>query len=779
MDHVIQGLAGCHHGHAGGTLHAAVEQNGLLRILKQELPQLGLQIFGMVAIDGLDAERLGQLDVIGVGIPHGQVSFPVEQTLPVLDHHLTLVVQDDHLDGDALLGHRLELREGHVERPVSVDADADGLGVGQLGPDGVAEAHAHGAEGARAEHLPGLGPGDVLGGDHLVDADAGGEEAVVHPVGGEDDLVHLLDDVLGGHLGPGLVVLRSVLALDLDGFGTVLGDGDGIFLLELGLVLEPRSGGRGGLDLAVPTESKHLVDGLEEIDAGGMDEEVRFHLLGMLGLADVDVDDPTPALDGGPAGLGQERSEGAGDAIVEPRPNVDEEVALLQHEVGGGVAVHAEHVEGQGMALVEYPHGVEGGGDGDLEGFGERQKFGGGVVAALPGDDDGLPRLLDEVEHFGHHLRARREVAGAGGGGAVGLDLGLVDGVGGVDVELVGFVGPGPRAEGGTEGEVGGVDVKGEALVGIAEVEGVVSLPVGSGVGAQTDKGGVEVGRLGGRGGNVSSGVSIGGHVGEAGGELLDEDVGDDLVLQILGQVDEDGSGTAVAGDVEGIVHDEGHLGRGGDLVRPLGDGTGEVDGRTALEGCFRGKGGGLSAEDDEGDAVAHGIGDGGDEVGHAGTGRGDDDAGLHLAIPPARRRLGKSFANVSGAGLVGVGNPSNLADVAVFVGAVPGMLAVELVEEGQDGPAGVAVDDRDVVLDELGVDDGGGALAGVLGQIGRGRGAGLVPGQEGCGRGQGRIGRGGCLGCVNVSAARAGSGGDNFNVLLDRGTKGRLGSHG
>mmetsp|Transcript_30902 Transcript_30902/g.90328 ORF Transcript_30902/g.90328 Transcript_30902/m.90328 type:complete len:760 (+) Transcript_30902:108-2387(+) len=737
VDHIVQGLAGRHHGHAGGPLDAAMEQDGLVRILEQKFSQLGLQIFGMVAVHALDFEGIGQGNVIGVGIAHGQIPLSVEQALPVLDHHLTLVVQDDHLDGDALLGHGLELREGHVEGAVAVDADADGLGVGQLGSDGVAEADAHGAEGAGAEHLAGLGPRDVLGGHHLVDADAGGEEAVVHPVGGEDDLVHLLDDVLGRHLGPDLLVLRPVGPLHLDGFGSVLRDGDGILLLELGLVLEPRPGGGGGLRRGIVTANSQLgVDGPEEIDAGGMDEEVGLDLLGVLGLADVDVDDAAAALDGGPAGLGEERSEGTGDAIVEATANVNEEVALLHHKVGGGVAVHAQHVEGQRMALVEHPHGVEGGRHGNLEGFGERQQFGGSVVDALPGDDDGLPRLADEVEHVRQHrvagvgvvAGARHQLADAGGGGSVGLDLGLRDGVGGVRVELVRFVPALPGAQGRTEGlrpggTVGSIDdVKGQALVGLAEVDGVVSPPVGSGVGGQTDERSVEVGRLGRRGRSTAVAVrgGIGRHVSQTGGKVGNEIVGNDLVLQILGQIDEDGSGTAVPGHVEGVVHDERDLGRRRDLVRPLGDGTGEVDGRTGLEGRLGGKGGGLPAEDDEGYAVAHGIGDGCDEIGNARTGRRDDDAGLHPPILPARSGLGKSFSNVTGRRFVRVGNPTNLALLSGGgVDAMTGMFAVELVEEGQDGPAGVAVDDRDVVLDELGVDDGGGAFPGVLGQVG------------------------------------------------------------
>lgn len=61
----------------------------------------------------------------------------------------------------------------------------------------------------------------------------------------------------------------------------------------------------------------------------------------------------------------------------------------------------------------------------------------------------------------------------------------------------------------------------------------------------------------------------------------------------------------------------------------------------------------------------------------------------------------------MSGAGLVGVGDPSDFFGVSVA-----GVGGVELVEEGEDGSAGVAVDYLDVVFEELGVDDVGGGFA-------------------------------------------------------------------
>ena len=185
---------------------------------------------------------------------------------------------------------------------------------------------------------------------------------------------------------------------------------------------------------------------------------------------------------GGLPGLGDEGAEGARDAIVEAGSDVDDEVGLLHHEIGSGVPVHAQHVQGEGMPLVEDPHPVQGGRDGNLEGLGEHLELLGGVVAALAGDDDGLLGTLDQVQHLGEDL-AGRQGPDAVGGGPVGLYPGLVDGVGGVGVELEHVRSALPGLEDGGEGTrlvVG--HREGQAVLGIAQVQGVVALPVGADV---------------------------------------------------------------------------------------------------------------------------------------------------------------------------------------------------------------------------------------------------------------------------------------------------------
>ncbi len=50
------------------------------------------------------------------------------------------------------------------------------------------------------------------------------------------------------------------------------------------------------------------------------------------------------------------RGEGrqlSGNAIIEPRPDSDQQVALLHGEIGIRGAVHAEHVQGLRLTLIE------------------------------------------------------------------------------------------------------------------------------------------------------------------------------------------------------------------------------------------------------------------------------------------------------------------------------------------------------------------------------------------------------------------------------------------
>mmetsp|Transcript_15133 Transcript_15133/g.30791 ORF Transcript_15133/g.30791 Transcript_15133/m.30791 type:complete len:538 (-) Transcript_15133:168-1781(-) len=465
-----------------------------------------------------------------------------------------------------------------------------------------------------------------------------------------------------------------------------------------------------------------------------MNEEGGFDLLGVFGESAIYVDDSSASFLGGLSCRGNEVRRPSGDPIVESGPDADEEVAVLNEVIGRGVAVHSQHVGGEGMALVEGAEGVEGGGHGYLEGFGQFHELFGGVVGALSGDDEGSLGVLDEVHHFGHESVRGSELSGFSFLGLV-VDISVVDssvnGVGEVVVQMVGVV----AALHGLQFSLG-VDLETQPLLDPPQVNR-------RRVGNQPDEVLIVVPRM-----DV---VVLRPIRPQPVQKRLDQLGRQLLYLQILGQVQEHRPRPPVPRHVKRVIHRERHLGRRLDLVTPLGARPHDVHGRTGLEGVHRGRGGGLAAQHDEGDAVAHGVLDGRDEVGAARARRGHDDAGGETAVRLGGR-LGDALGDVAGGGLVGVGDPADLLLVAVA-----GVVLVELVQEGEDGPAGVAVHDLHAVVEKLGVDDVGGGLAvervQVLRRGGFGGGFGGRAVQEVPGRG----GRGGHV------VGEAGGGPDGF----------------
>mmetsp|Transcript_36868 Transcript_36868/g.66305 ORF Transcript_36868/g.66305 Transcript_36868/m.66305 type:complete len:222 (+) Transcript_36868:1486-2151(+) len=147
------------------------------------------------------------------------------------------------------------------------------------------------------------------------------------------------------------------------------------------------------------------------------------------------------------------------------------------------------------------------------------------------------------------------------------------------------------------------------------------------------------------------------------------------LNLQILRQINEHWPGPTIPRDIKCIVHHKRHLCRTLNLIAPLRYRPHNLHGRCALEGVLRSGRGSLSAQDDHGDTIAHGISDGGDKVGGPGSGGGDDDASGEHAIAWFGGRLGYAFSDVSGAAFVGVGDPSNQLSIPM-----PRMLMMELI---------------------------------------------------------------------------------------------------
>src|SRR5690606_21810793 len=95
------------------------------------------------------------------------------------DHAHVLVVEDEHLDGEAELTGGAELLDVHLDRGLAGDVDHQPPGVAELGPDGSGKAVAHRAKPAAGEPAVGLVEAEVLRRPHLVLADLRGDDGVV------------------------------------------------------------------------------------------------------------------------------------------------------------------------------------------------------------------------------------------------------------------------------------------------------------------------------------------------------------------------------------------------------------------------------------------------------------------------------------------------------------------------------------------------------------------------------------------------------------------------
>ena len=330
----------------------------------------------------LDAHGAGKLDEVRVRLVGMGVPVLVEEVLPLRDHPLLLVVEDDDLDADVELRGGGQLRQGHVERGVAVDVDDEGVGLGDLGPDRRGQAVPHRAEPAGGDHRAGMSPAEVLGGPHLVLPHAGRDVRLVLAVGAE--VAQLLDERLrlDEPVALGLLVVRQRPPL-LPG-------------VDLGV---PRLAvvQRAGLD--VRQEQAQVGADVADDRLGGLHD-----LVDVLGH-DLKLHDAAAVLGGRGAGARGELADVEGHAVVEASAEGDDEVRLLHGHVGVSGSVHAEHVQGLVVELVEAAETLQGGGHGDGRQVGELLEQLGpelGLDDALAGVDDRLLGHVDEPGDAGH-----------------------------------------------------------------------------------------------------------------------------------------------------------------------------------------------------------------------------------------------------------------------------------------------------------------------------------------------------------------------------------------
>mmetsp|Transcript_6491 Transcript_6491/g.10114 ORF Transcript_6491/g.10114 Transcript_6491/m.10114 type:complete len:285 (-) Transcript_6491:460-1314(-) len=176
-----------------------------------------------------------------------------------------------------------------------------------------------------------------------------------------------------------------------------------------------------------------------------------------------------------------------------------------------------------------------------------------------------------------------------------------------------------------------------------------------------------------------------------------------DLILQVLWQIDKDGSRPAAGGDVKGIIHHEGDFRSRLDLVTPLCAGFGHFHSRSGLEGVGGRSSGCLSTQNDHGDTVTDAVLKGCDQVGNARSRSGNDHSnGLDFTID--RIGFGIALCNMPCRRFIRVGDPSNGAFTNLLVS---GIVRMELIEKGEDGSSGISIHDLHPMFKEFEVHNG------------------------------------------------------------------------
>ena len=168
QDHVGVGAARGHHGeHALVLVHAHVEDHRGRRA--QHLLQGGDHLAGLGDPEAHAAVGLGELDPVGDAREvDGAVALLVDDALPLPDHAVAAIVDDDGLDGQPLGEAGGQLLAVHGEGAVAVDVDHELARIAGLHAHGRGQPVAHGAEAARGAPPARVLELVVLGRPHLV-----------------------------------------------------------------------------------------------------------------------------------------------------------------------------------------------------------------------------------------------------------------------------------------------------------------------------------------------------------------------------------------------------------------------------------------------------------------------------------------------------------------------------------------------------------------------------------------------------------------------------------
>mmetsp|Transcript_44834 Transcript_44834/g.100721 ORF Transcript_44834/g.100721 Transcript_44834/m.100721 type:complete len:454 (-) Transcript_44834:687-2048(-) len=395
QDHLVKGLSWGDHRQADVGHNLEVHKHRT--VVRQPL----LHDTGQLLLGGaghrLDAVRLREHDKVRIHVVHADVAPIEEEALPDPHHLLPGIVHHGDLDRQVVPLHGLQVHVCHVEGPVTIEKDGHGVRVAHLRSDGERETSTHHAQAAARDHAAGPRPAHKLGGHHLVVAHTRTVEylLLVHPPLLVDEVVRGLDDLLRLDFATG-------------GFDIA----ECVVLLPLLALLDPLSTVSAFRRVDAP------LHGLECMRGVGPDGDSRRQHLAEAALVDVDMDDAAGALRLRGLGLWRILRHDAGGAVIEAAAYGDDAVGVLDGKVGVGSPVHAEHVEGERVTLVEDAHAVDGGCHRDLGLVSDARQDLGAVAGALANVQDGALGAVDEVDRLldDCHVHHRRGINRTQGG---------------------------------------------------------------------------------------------------------------------------------------------------------------------------------------------------------------------------------------------------------------------------------------------------------------------------------------------------------------------------
>lgn len=285
-----------------------------------------------------------------------------------------LIVEQEDFHGDFFGISGGQFLDIHQEAAVAVDVDDQVIGSSDFGAEGRRQAEPHGAQATTGDPGAGLIEVEELGGPHLVLADTCGDDGAMEQASVPQQFPQPADGILGQY---GILSVRNTQRIA----GSPLVD------LPPPLGVTPP-----GDQVRIRLLLQHGVEVRQRTFDVPVDRDMSVLILVNFALVDVDVHNL--------AMLGEFRKFPR-DAIVEPHPEGQQQVGIVDGVVGIDGTVHAQHMQAEVMVGGEITQPMKRQSDRNAGQFGKLPQFGGGIGMGNPTSciDERLSALPQSLEN--------------------------------------------------------------------------------------------------------------------------------------------------------------------------------------------------------------------------------------------------------------------------------------------------------------------------------------------------------------------------------------------